>query len=71
MRQGRIVDQHQQVFSYVGDPLEELVQVLQQYYEGEYPDEMLFSSKMDEAILKDNFENIYFIPQKGDKKKTC
>lgn len=69
MRQGRIVDQHQQVFSYVGDPLEELVQVLQQYYEGEYPDEMLFSSKMDEAILKDNFENIYFIPQKGDKKK--
>lgn len=67
MRSGKIIDQHQRVFSYVGDPLPFLLTYLNQFYLGHFPDEILFDTSFEMEQLKD-FKNA-FIPQKGDKRK--
>lgn len=69
MRQGRIVDQHQQVFNYINDPFDSILQYIYQYYEGQYPHEMLFDNQIEESVLRENFGKIVNIPKIGDKKK--
>lgn len=67
MRSGKIIDQHQRVFSYVGDPQTFLLTYLNQFYQGHFPDEILFDISFENEQLKD-FEKA-FIPKKGDKRK--
>jgi len=67
MRSGKIIDQHQQIFSYVGDPKIFLLNYLNQFYQGHYPDEILFDTTFNMDELTD-FKQA-FIPQKGDKRK--
>lgn len=67
MRSGKIIDQHQQIFSYVGEPKIFLLNYLNQFYQGHYPDEILFDTTFNMDELTD-FKQA-FIPQKGDKRK--
>ena len=67
MRSGKIIDQHQTVFYYVGEPKEFVVSYLAQFYENHYPDEILFDKLFTYEDLK-GLKNV-FIPQKGDKRK--
>lgn len=69
MRQGKVVDQEQIVFSYVGDYQAALLSYLQQYYEKYTPEELLFSNRFDLETLMPLFGDKVFIPQRGDKKK--
>ncbi|VEU81146.1 excinuclease ABC subunit C [Haploplasma axanthum] len=68
MRNGKITDQHQVVFSYVGDAKEFSINYLVQFYEDFLPDELLFDMKMFKEEELVDLKNI-FIPQKGDKRK--
>ncbi|BCR36360.1 excinuclease ABC subunit UvrC [Mariniplasma anaerobium] len=70
MRQGKIVDHEQVVFSYVGEYKETLLSYLQQYYETYIPDELIFSSRFDLEDLEPLFSKKALIPQRGDKKKV-
>ncbi|MFP4186636.1 MAG: excinuclease ABC subunit UvrC [Acholeplasmataceae bacterium] len=68
MRQGKIVDHHHVVFSYVGEPMESALSYLQQYYESVHLDEILF----DGAFALEDVSSLFdkaFIPQRGPKKK--
>lgn len=67
MRSGRIIDQHQMIFSYVGNPKEFVISYLLQFYENHYPDEILFDNyfTLEDLAL---FNNVY-IPKIGDKRK--
>src|SRR5690554_294819 len=67
MRSGKIIDQHQRVFSYVGDPQTFLLNYLNQFYQGHFPDEILFDNTFNIEHLID-FKGA-FIPKKGDKRK--
>ncbi|MFA6800807.1 MAG: excinuclease ABC subunit UvrC [Acholeplasmataceae bacterium] len=69
IRQGKMIDQHQIVFSYVGEYMEAIYNYLDQYYEHDKVDEILLSDAFDteEAIL--NLGNSIMIPKIGDKKK--
>lgn len=69
MRQGKVVDQEQIVFSYVGDYQAALLSYLQQYYEKYKPEELLFSNRFELETLIPLFGDKVFIPQRGDKKK--
>ncbi|WP_035345273.1 excinuclease ABC subunit UvrC [Haploplasma modicum] len=68
MRSGRIIDQHQTIFSYVGDPKEFILSYINQFYQGHFPDEILFDYMMfsDEDLT---FSNVTFLPKIGDKRK--
>lgn len=70
MRQGKIVDHEQVVFSYVGEYKETLLSYLQQYYETYIPEELIFSSRFDLKDLEPIFSKKALIPQRGDKKKV-
>lgn len=68
MRSGRIIDQHQTIFSYVGDPKEFILSYINQFYQGHFPDEILFDYMMfSEEDL--TFSNVTFLPKIGDKRK--
>ncbi len=69
MRQGKMIDHHQVVFAYIGDPIDTVMSYLQQYYETITPDELLFSDRFNLEELKSYFGKKAFLPQKGDKKK--
>lgn len=69
IRSGKMVDQHQIVYAYVGDPIESVMTYLSQFYEEKLPDELLFSEKFDGELIIDIFGKHVMIPQKGDKKK--
>ena len=69
MRQGKMVDQHQIVFGYVGDLMSAVLNYIAQYYESHLPDELLFSNKFEESDIKGIFGASALIPQKGPKKK--
>jgi len=69
MRQGKIVDNHQIVFQYVGDYMESVITYLKQYYDTFMPDELLFSDRFSIEEVEYAFGNKAIIPQKGDKKK--
>jgi excinuclease ABC subunit C len=69
IRSGKMVDQHQIVYGYVGDPIESVMTYLSQFYEEKMPDELLFSDKFDSELIIDIFGRHVMIPQKGDKKK--
>lgn len=66
MRNGKIIDQHQQIFSYVSSPKDSILSYLGQFYENHYPDEILFDDIFEIDELK-ALKNVY-IPKKGDKK---
>src|SRR5690606_18171524 len=69
MRQGRILDTHQQVISFMDDPKETFLSYLKSYYDRFLlPDELNFDQQIDETTLKLYFKNSV-IPQRGDKKK--
>jgi excinuclease ABC subunit C len=70
MRQGKIIDHEQVVFSYVGEYKETLLSYLQQYYETYIPDELIFSNRFDLEDLEPLFSKKALIPQRGDKKKV-
>lgn len=67
MRSGRIVDQHQMIFEYVGDPFEFIISYLNQFYEYYQPDELLFDNSFENIDLS-SLNNVY-IPKIGDKRK--
>ncbi len=69
MRQGKIVDHEQVIFSYINDHKDTLLSYLQQYYETYTPDELLFSERFDLDELITLFGQKVFIPLRGDKKK--
>lgn len=69
MRQGKMVDQHQIVFGYVGDLMSAVLNYIAQYYENHLPDEILFSERFNEDDLNEVFGKTAVIPQKGPKKK--
>ncbi len=69
MRQGKMVDQHQIVFGYVGDIKSAVLNYIAQYYEKHMPDELLFSSLFQLDEVKTIFGNQALIPKKGQKKK--
>ncbi len=70
MRQGRILDTHQTVISYMDDPKETFLNYIRSYYEKFlFPDELIFDNQIDESILSLYFQNKFLIPKIGDKKK--
>ncbi len=70
MRSGRISDQFQKVFSYVGNPIDFILSYLTQYYENHQPDELLFDNMFSEEQLKILFGNDIYIPKIGNKRKV-
>ena len=68
MRQGKIIDHHQIVFAFVGDVMDSVMSYLQQFYELQMPDELLFSERFSLEDIE-FFGHKAIIPQKGDKKK--
>ncbi len=69
MRQGKIIDHHQVIFSYVGEPIDSVLSYLQQFYESTTPDELIFSDRFTWDEIEPHFGKKALIPQKGDKKK--
>ena len=70
MRQGRILDFHQNIISYVGDPKDAFLLYVKSYYERVlFPDELIFDEQIDENTLNLHFGTKVTIPKKGDKKK--
>lgn len=69
MRQGKMVDQHQIVFGYVGDVMSAVLNYIAQYYQRLMPDELLFSNLFKIDDIKDIFGQQAIIPKKGQKKK--
>ncbi len=70
MRQGRILDFHQNIISYVGEPKDAFLLYVKSYYDRVLlPDELIFDEQIDEEILKLYFGQKISIPKKGDKKK--
>lgn len=69
MRTGKIIDHHQVVFAYVGEPMDSVMSYLQQFYEGGTPEELLFSDRFVWEDIEPYFGKMALIPQKGDKKK--
>lgn len=69
MRQGKLIDHHQVIFAYVGEPIESVLSYLQQFYEVMMPDELIFSDRFTWEEIEPHFGKKALIPQKGDKKK--
>lgn len=70
MRQGRILDTHQNVISFMDDPKETFLSYIRSYYEKFlFPDELIFDQQIDESVLNLYFQNKFLIPKIGDKKK--
>ena len=70
MRQGKIVDNHHQVFSFIEEPMDSVINYVYQFYEKcIVPDELLFSDLFDGKKIYDVFGSKVLIPKKGDKKK--
>lgn len=67
MRSGRIVDQHQLIYSYVGNPLEFVISYLNQFYERTFPDEILLGIEFENTEFL-GIKNVS-IPKIGDKSK--
>ncbi|QWB95676.1 excinuclease ABC subunit UvrC [Mycoplasmatota bacterium] len=69
IRQGKMIDQHQIVFSYVGEYMEAIYNYLIQYYEGHQIDEILLSPEFNIEEATFYFGTKAIIPKIGDKKK--
>ena len=69
IRQGKMIDQHQIVFSYVGDHMEAIYLYLSQFYEVQNIDELLLSADFDADEASMYFGTKAIIPKIGDKKK--
>ncbi len=69
LRQGKMIDQHQLVFSYVGDAMDAIYNYLNQYYESHPIDEILLSDAFDPEEASIYFGSKAIIPKIGDKKK--
>lgn len=70
MRQGRILDTHQTVLSFMDDPIETLLSYLKNYYDKYLlPDELVFDQRIDSKLLSLYFNQKILIPKIGDKKK--
>ncbi len=70
MRQGRILDTHQNVLSFMDDPKETFLSYVKSFYERFLlPDELIFDNQIDESVLNLYFNNKVLVPKIGDKKK--
>lgn len=69
IRQGKMIDQHQIVFAYVGDPMEAIYNYLMQFYELQNIDEILLSHHFSQEEASIYFGTKAVIPKIGDKKK--
>jgi excinuclease ABC subunit C len=69
LRQGRLIDHMQQVFSYTLDVHEEVMSYLNQMYEHDMPDELLCHPSLEASLMKAQFGSKVVYPQKGDKKQ--
>lgn len=70
MRQGRILDAHQTVFSYVGDLMDAVLNYLSFYYQKVVmPEELIFDEQIPVEILDLYYDRRVHVPKKGDKKK--
>lgn len=70
MRQGRILDTHQNVLSYVSDPKETFLNYIKNYYDKFLlPDELVFDQQIPISTLKMYFGSKVIVPKIGDKKK--
>jgi len=70
MRQGKIIDHHQVVFAYAGEVMDNVLSYLQQFYELQMPDELLFSERFSLEDIEPFFGKKAIIPKIGDKKKV-
>jgi len=70
MRQGKIIDHHQVVFAYAGEVIDNVLSYLQQFYENQLPDELLFSERFNPDDVEPFFGKKAIIPKIGDKKKV-
>ena len=70
MRQGRILDTHQNVISYMTDPIETFLSYIKNYYDKFLlPDELIFDQQIPLNVLKMYFKHKVYVPKIGDKKK--
>lgn len=70
MRGGRILDSHQEIISYLENPLDTLLIYLKNYYENiRLPQELLFDDRLDVDLIKLYLDTKILIPKRGDKKK--
>ncbi|VEU82725.1 excinuclease ABC subunit C [Acholeplasma hippikon] len=70
MRQGRILDSHQNVISFMDDPKETFLSYLVNFYDKFLlPDELVFDQQIDEETLNHYFDGRVVQPKKGDKKR--
>lgn len=70
MREGRILDTEQKVFSYIGDIQENLLTYLSQHYQNELiPDELVLNEPFEYLTEESIFEAKISVPKRGDKKK--
>lgn len=70
MRQGRILDTHKNVISFMTDPVETFLSYIKNYYDRYLlPDELVFDQQIPLNVLQMYFKNKVIIPKIGDKKK--
>lgn len=70
MRQGRILDTHKNVISYMTDPYETFLTYIKNYYDKFLlPDELVFDQQISLKELQMYFKNKVVVPKIGDKKK--
>jgi len=70
MRQGRILDTHKNVISFMTDPVETFLSYIKNYYDRYLlPDELIFDQQIPLNVLQMYFKNKVIIPKIGDKKK--
>jgi excinuclease ABC subunit C len=70
MRQGRILDTHKNVISFMTDPVETFLSYIKNYYDRYLlPDELIFDQQIPLSVLQMYFKNKVIIPKIGDKKK--
>ena len=70
MREGRILDTEQKIFSYIGEIKDNLITYLMQHYENELiPDELVLNEAFEDLQISNILNAKISIPKRGDKKK--
>jgi len=69
MRQGKIINIHKEVFSYLGNPEEEIISYLGQFYQKNLLPKELWISLEELTLLSGLFNIKVYTPIKGEKKK--
>ncbi len=71
IRNGKMMDQHQVVYAYVGEAHESVMSYLNQYYEQNTPKELIFSTRFQEDMVLEAYGKKAVFPKIGDKKKLA